>query len=82
MKVEEKNGKIYIDGLDIIQVLSNYEKECNKLKEENQRLKESIVNEATLFCDECASKECCPEKECVLYRIEELCVDEQVRDGK
>lgn len=46
MKVEEKNGKIYIDGLDIIQVLSNYEKECNKLKEENRILKESIANEA------------------------------------
>lgn len=33
---------------------------------------EKILNEITTFCNECSSKECCPEEECVLYRIEQI----------
>lgn len=35
-------------------------------------MKDKILNETTSFCNECASKECCPEEECVLYRIEQI----------
>lgn len=35
-------------------------------------MKEKILNETTNFCNGCSSKECCPEEECVLYRIEQI----------
>lgn len=35
-------------------------------------MKEKILNETTKFCNTCPSKECCPENECVLYRIEQI----------
>lgn len=72
MKIEDKGGKIYIDGLDIMKALKDFEKECERLNKENCKLKEAILNETTTFCNECASKECCHEEECVLWRIEQL----------
>lgn len=33
--------------------------------------KEKILYEITNFCNECPSKENCPEEECVLFRIEQ-----------
>jgi hypothetical protein len=76
MKIEEKDGKVLIDGLDIMQVLSNFEKECERLSEENHKLKESILNETTTHCNTCPNKEHCPENECVIYRLETLGVNE------
>lgn len=35
-------------------------------------MKNKILLEITKFCKECPSCECCPEEECVLYRIEKL----------
>ncbi len=36
-------------------------------------MKEQILNEITLYCrDECGSSDCCPEEECVLFRIERM----------
>lgn len=35
---------------------------------------EEIMNEITGFCEQCSSHECCPEEECVLWRIEQLIV--------
>jgi hypothetical protein len=35
-------------------------------------MEEKILNETTSFCESCLSKECCPEEECVLYRIEQI----------
>lgn len=35
-------------------------------------MKEKILNEITKHCNTCRLKECCKEKECVLYRIEQL----------
>ena len=32
----------------------------------------AILNETTTFCEECGSREICPEDECVLYRIEKI----------
>lgn len=35
-------------------------------------LKNKILDETTTFCEECSSRENCPEDECVLYRIEQI----------
>lgn len=35
-------------------------------------MEDKILNEITDFCNECGSKENCPEEECVLYRIENI----------
>ena len=35
-------------------------------------MKDKILKEIYNFCEECPSHECCPEEECVLYRIEEI----------
>lgn len=35
-------------------------------------MEDKILNETTSFCNECLSKECCKEEECVLYRIEQI----------
>ena len=32
----------------------------------------AILNETTIFCEECGSRESCPEDGCVLYRIEQI----------
>jgi hypothetical protein len=38
-------------------------------------MKDKILTEITNFCEECPSHECCPEEECVLYRIEQILLD-------
>lgn len=63
---------------ETLELLSKYAKENDKLSEELNKLKESILNETTTFCNECASKDCCPENECVLYRIEQLGTNEKL----
>lgn len=40
----------------------------NQFKEKNKL----ILNETTNFCQQCSSRENCPENECVLYRIEKI----------
>lgn len=35
-------------------------------------MKYEILIEITNFCEECHSHECCPEEECVLFRIEKI----------
>ena len=35
-------------------------------------MREEILNEITNFCEDCPSKDCCPEDECVLFRIEKV----------
>ena len=35
-------------------------------------MEDKILKEITQFCKGCASKECCPEDECVLFRIEQI----------
>lgn len=37
-------------------------------------MKDKILTEITEFCEECPSHECCPEEDCVLYRIEQIVV--------
>ncbi|MBP3920795.1 MAG: hypothetical protein J6D28_04445 [Bacilli bacterium] len=40
-------------------------------------MKDKILKEIANFCEECESHECCPEKDCVLYRIEQLVVNDE-----
>lgn len=35
-------------------------------------MENKILNEITNFCEECLNKECCPEEDCILYRIEQI----------
>lgn len=35
-------------------------------------MQEKILNEIYEFCEGCPSKECCPEEECTLFRIEQI----------
>ena len=45
-------------------------------------MKEDVLNETTSFCNECPRKECCPEEECVLFRIEQIILKEGERMEK
>lgn len=38
-------------------------------------LKNKIMLEIAKFCDTCGSHDCCPEDECILYRIEKLIIN-------
>ena len=40
-------------------------------------MEEKILNETTTFCESCPSKECCPEEDCVLYRIEQIVLNKE-----
>ena len=40
-----------------------------------------ILNEITTFCgNECAKRECCIEEECILWRIEQLILQQSEED--
>lgn len=41
-------------------------------------MKEKIINEITKHCEKCPSRECCKEKECVLYRIEQVVLNTNI----
>ena len=40
-------------------------------------MKEKILNETTSFCNECLNKEHCIESDCVLFRIEQIVLEEE-----
>lgn len=40
-------------------------------------MKDEILEEITDFCEECASHECCPEEKYVLYRIEQIILNDK-----
>ena len=40
-------------------------------------MKTKILYEITNFCKECSSHNCCPEEDCVLFRIEKLVLKEK-----
>lgn len=43
---------------------------------------DEILTEITNFCETCPSKDCCPEDECVLFRIEKIVTDKvEVKDS-
>lgn len=46
------------------------------------KLKEMIMNETTNHCSNCPLKERCIEERCVVYRIEQLCIDKRWKDEK
>lgn len=41
-----------------------------------------ILKEITNFCRECSSHTCCPEEDCVLFRIEKLVVNNKNKKKK
>ena len=43
-------------------------------------MEDKILDEITSFCEGCASKECCPESDCVLFRIEQIVLEEPEED--
>ena len=40
-------------------------------------MEDKILNETTTFCESCPSRECCPEEDCVLYRIEQIVLNKE-----
>jgi hypothetical protein len=40
-------------------------------------MKDKILDEITSFCEGCNSKDCCIENDCVLFRIEQIVLEEQ-----
>ena len=44
-------------------------------------MEEKVLTEITNFCETCASKDSCPEEDCVLFRIEKI-VEEESREEK
>ncbi len=40
-------------------------------------MENKIMLEICNFCEECSSRECCPEKECVLFRIEQIVIKQR-----
>ena len=42
-------------------------------------MKNKIMLEITNHCEECPNHECCPEEECVLFRIEKIIEDKEKR---
>ena len=56
-------------------ILSKYAKENDKLSEELNNIKRTIVNETTRHCNTCSNRMCCQKEYCVIYRIEKLGLD-------
>lgn len=44
-------------------------------------MKNKILTEITNHCENCPNRECCPEEECVLFRIEKI-IEEKKKEGK
>lgn len=42
---------------------------------------EKILNEITTFCEECPNREKCLEKECVLFRIEQIALEREEKQN-
>ena len=40
-------------------------------------MKEKVLDEIYEFCEECPSANCCPEEECVLFRIEQIVLNNE-----
>jgi predicted aldo/keto reductase-like oxidoreductase len=79
MKVTEKKGKVFIDNIDVIDLIEKLTKENDKLSEELNNIKKAILNETTTHCKTCPSRMCCNEENCVVYRLEKLGLDNEKR---
>lgn len=55
MKIEEIDGILYIDGIDIIKKVSDLSKEADRLKAENQKQKE-VIDKAIKHVSSLSSK--------------------------
>lgn len=43
-------------------------------------MKEKILTEITECCENCPNHECCPEEDCILFRIEQIVEEKEVND--
>jgi len=41
-----------------------------------------ILLEIAKFCESCASHECCPEEDCVLFRIEKIILEKKEKKNE
>lgn len=42
---------------------------------------DEVLNEITAFCEECPNREKCIEKECVLFRIEQIVLEKEEKQN-
>jgi len=45
-------------------------------------MKKKILLEIANFCESCASHECCPEEDCILFRIEKLILEKKEKKNE
>lgn len=45
-------------------------------------MKQKILIEITNFCKTCCSSSCCPEEDCVLFRIEKIILQQKNKNRK
>lgn len=45
-------------------------------------MKNKILLEIAKFCENCSSNCCCPEDECILYRIEKILLEKKEKKKK
>lgn len=55
IRVEEIDGTVYIDGMDVIKTIGEISKEADRLKAENQKQKE-VIDEAIKHVSSLSSK--------------------------
>lgn len=53
---------------ELVEFLNISIKDNKKIYQQRDRVLKQIAN----FCNECSSKDCCSEENCVLYRIEQI----------
>lgn len=54
----------------LIALYENEKSHTETLTKLLKKTKEEILSETTSFCNECSSKDCCPENECIIGKIE------------
>ena len=71
-KLEKENQQLKEDYKRMKENFDSKVEVITKYKEVIEKISNNILNETTTFCESCVSKDCCPEEDCVLYRIEKL----------
>ena len=57
---------------DIYEVIEDMSSEDEEVEDDS--VEGRVLKEAFDFCGECSSNMCCPEDECVIYRIQQICL--------
>lgn len=78
LKLFNEIMKVIDERDELIRILSKYAKESDKLSEELNKIKNTILKETTTHCKNCPSRMCCNEENCVVYRLEKLGTNEKL----